>query len=165
MVSYSLARTVFCSCFQIINYQLWQLPIPHPPFLSQKTCMEPTFMDEQSKRNHSNQRSPTTKQLQAALLWLAFQIMAITNYGNYQFPPPFLSQKTYMEPTFMNEQSKRNHGNQRSHTTKQLRAALLGLAFKIINCQLWQLLIPRGPRFSWSSMLREICLSPYGPDV
>src|SRR5205823_14006670 len=49
------------------------------------------------------------------------QIMAITNYGNYQFPhPPFLSQKTCMEPTFMNEQSKRNHRNQRSPTTKQL---------------------------------------------
>src|SRR5437763_3493469 len=32
-----------------------------------------------------------------------FSKLSITNYGNYQFslPPPFLSQKTYMEPTFM----------------------------------------------------------------
>jgi len=50
--------------------------------------MEPTYMNEQSKRNPSNQRSRTTKQLQAALPGLAFQIMAITNYGNYQFPLP-----------------------------------------------------------------------------
>src|SRR5437763_12889729 len=32
-----------------------------------------------------------------------FSKLSITNYGNYQFSstPPFLSQKTYMEPTFM----------------------------------------------------------------
>ena len=62
-------------------------------------------------------------------------------------PPPFLSQKTCMEPTCMNEQSKRNHGNQRSLTTKQLSAALVGLASKIIDYQLWQLPIPPTPPF------------------
>jgi len=64
---------------------------PTPPFLSQKTCMEPTFMNEQSKRNHGNQRFLTTKQLRAALLGLTFQSYQLP-IGNYQFPhPPFSS--------------------------------------------------------------------------
>src|SRR5437763_16222751 len=93
--------------FQLLNYQITHLPNSR----LHQSCLD--------RKREQNSRNRWHNALALAFQNYQLPMMAITS------PPPFLSQQTYMEPTFMNEQSKRNHGNQRLLTTKQLRAALL----------------------------------------
>ena len=115
MAFHALTLTVFCSCsskLSITNYGSYQFVTP--PFLSQKTYMEPTFMNEQNKRNNSNQRSLTAKQLQAALLWLAFQKLSITNMAITNSPPSlFCLKKSHKVSKSEFTKIKQNHSGSR----------------------------------------------------